>query len=137
MKEFTSSVRARTDGSGANLRNLSFTLDGESYTLRAPKEAQMAYLAASTSASKQVNDRIAGVLDFVEATLMQPGRERLRTRLLDPDDILELDIIVDIMDWAMEEWTGRPPTSAAGSSRQRLNGGRRSKAIASGGDSAR
>lgn len=136
MKEFTSSARARNQDD-VNLVDLPFNLDGQDYTLRAPKRTQLAFLTASAAASRTSTDRIAAILDFVEAGLLPPGDEILRRRLLDPDDPLELDTVVDIISWAMEEWTGRPSTSANGSSPRPLAGGRRSRATASDADSRR
>lgn len=132
MKEFTSSVRGRADSAGPELKPLSFSLDGVDFTLRAPKRTQLAFLIATASSSRSDADRIAAMLDFIEATLAPPGNEIIRNRLLSNEDQLELDTIVEVFNWALEEWTGRPPTSAAASSRRPLNGGRRSRAIASG-----
>ena len=136
MKEFTSSVRART-GDRAKLVDLPFVLDGTEYVIQAPKNAQLAFLSASAAASRNTNDRVAAILDFLEAALVSPGDEMLRHRLLDPNDDLDLEDVMEIIEWAMEEWTGRPPTSANGSSPRRLPVGRPSKAIASGKGSTR
>jgi hypothetical protein len=136
VKEFTSSVQARTNGQ-PQLQNLPFTLDGVTYELRAPKQAQLAFLFASASLHRSSSDRVAAMLDFLEAALTPPGDEAIRLRLLDPEDALDLDAVMDIMNWAMEEWTGRPPTSANGSSRRPSVVGRRTKAISSGKASTR
>lgn len=131
MKEFSSSARLRQEDGREKLVDLPFTLDGSDYVLRAPKDAQLAYLYASSATSRDGNDRIAAILDFFEAALAPPGNELLRTRLLDPADELELEDVMSIIEWAIEEWTGRPPTSPNGSSQQPSAVGRRSKATAS------
>lgn len=135
MKEFSSSVRAADDG--GQLEDLPFALDGVDYVLRAPKRTQLAFLVATSAASRTDADRIAAMLDFIEAALEPPGNEKIRVRLLDRDDPLELEHMVEVFNWALEQWSGRPPTSAAASSRRQLNGGRRSRAIASGAASTR
>jgi hypothetical protein len=132
VKEFSSSARVRS-GDRPVLEDLPFTLDGVEYTLRAPKESQLAFLFASSAASRSSSDRVAAILDFLESALVSPGDEILRARLLDPNDDLDLDAIMEIMTWAMETWSGRPPTSANGSSPRRSTVGRPSKAITSGG----
>lgn len=47
---------------------------------------------------------------------------KVEAKLHDPDDELDLDTLVKIMNYCFEEVTGRPPTPTPGSSRQRGNG---------------
>jgi len=133
VKEFTSSVASHAADGTPKLPELPFLLDGEDYVMRPPKNSQMAYIMAAQASGRTDADRVAAMLDFLEATLVEPGRERLRTRMLDSDDPLDLDVVEQIIEWAMQEWSGRPPTSPSVSSSPSPNAGRPLTAIASGG----
>lgn len=113
MREFTTAARvvqAAKKNDGEQLPDVPFKLDGDEYLARGPKGTQLAYLMAGASSYKTDADRIASLLDFFEEVLIEPGKARLRRRMLDRDDPLDLDDVVPVFEHLIETWGGRPNT---------------------------
>jgi hypothetical protein len=115
LKQFKTGTTARKSTDEGALPVLEFKIDDDEYKTLSPKSSQLAYLIAAGSDSRNEADQVAGVLDFMEQVLDPTSRRRLRKRLLDSADKLELENVVDLMEWMIEQWGARPPTSAGGS----------------------
>jgi hypothetical protein len=134
MREFTT-ARERTEEPDGQIV---FKLDGKELTAQKPKPAVFAYLTAASARGTSEADKIKAVLDFIEAVLLnndpsaeragQTSRAHFRNRLLDPDDSLEIEDAVDLLQYLGEQWSGRPTSSPSGSSSGRRTSGRSSTA---------
>lgn len=112
IKQFETAVKAKREPKEGEvqLEDLDFELDGVKYVVSAPKDAQLAWLVAAGSAHRSDADRVAALLDFFEQALQEPGRSRFRERMLNPKDLLDLAKCIEIFEWMLGKWGGRPPT---------------------------
>jgi hypothetical protein len=104
VKEFTTAVREVTEDS----KDIPFTLDGKELIAHYPKDGQLAMLMVSIGRHRSQAEQIAGVIDFFVEVLDRESHEHIVNRLLDGDDPFGLEEITAIMEWMIEEWTGRP-----------------------------
>lgn len=100
MKIFTTAARRQPD------YVLEFELDDEKYHFTPPKTTGV-YLA---SIGGNGNDQLKAQLDWLEAGLEEDEAARLRARLFDPADDLEVINIMEVVGWLLQEMTDRPTT---------------------------
>jgi hypothetical protein len=122
MKEFKTAVRAVETPE----KELTFTVDGTELTAYMPRPEQLAVLMAATGRHASLHTQIAGVIDFFVEVMDEDSQAYLRDRLLDRNDPFGLDEVESIIEWMVEEWTGRPTPPPSVSTRSRNNGGRKS-----------
>lgn len=126
IPEYTTTPKAKSKADRA-----AFKIDGEIYHLRRPKMAAFARIAVALDSTLPLNDRknmgillgfIGEMLQYVDDEAVKVkgpdgklvpdgllhGRAHLEHRLADPDDALDIDVLVPILFGRMEEWTGRP-----------------------------
>ena len=123
IKEFTTAAReaqAEADDS------TTFVVDGRECTCYKPDAAQFAVLMASISRQNDWTQQVAGVINFFASVLDQPSHAYLTGRLLDREDPFGVEDVQHIIEWMVEEWSGRPTQSPSGSTPSRQNGGPRS-----------
>lgn len=101
-KAFATSKKARDD------EPVTFTLDERTYTAHRPKQSVFVALAA---AAGNTVEQIKVVPRFIDASLEPADRAHIAARLRDPDDDLDIDDLVPIFNYLMEEFTGRPTGS--------------------------
>jgi hypothetical protein len=142
MKEFTTAAadipapEADPQDTHEALYSLEFTLvreysDGRppEKTLcraRKPKDGQLAVLMATSSRHSSTSEQIAGYINFFVAVLDDFSHTYVVSRLLDSDDEFGIDEVQDIMEWMVEEWSGRPTQSPSVSAQSHSNGGQKS-----------
>ena len=97
MKEFTTALKAVTDDED---QPMLFSIDGHELAAYQPTDGQLALLMSSIAAHTSVQTRVAGVINF-SATY-------ITDRLLSRTDPLGVEQVEEIMEWMVEEWTGRP-----------------------------
>lgn len=74
-----------------------------------PSDGQLAMLMASLGRGSSETDSVAGVINFFVKVLDSSGARYIENRLLDRADTgFELEQVEDIMEWLVEEWSGRP-----------------------------
>jgi hypothetical protein len=143
VREFTTAKQRTEEPAG----HIAFKLDGKELMAQKPKPAVFAYLTAASARGTSEADKIKAVLDFIEAVLLnndgsperagKTSRAHFRDRLLDPDDSLEIEDAVDLLQYLGEQWSGRPTSSPSDSSPGRRTSGRSSTAGARGKGSTR
>lgn len=74
----------------------------------------IAALAADEDSSG--SSEAAAVMDMLRDALPAKEYRTLRSRLVDPEDDVDLDMIQDVMVWLMEEWTAFPTQQQPASS---------------------
>lgn len=86
----------------------SFDKDGRKMKVHPPKSGQVALLMARMGRHSSFSDKMAGVIDFFVGILDEQDYDYVVNRLLDPRDPLGIEEVQTVMEWLMEEWTGRP-----------------------------
>lgn len=109
-----------TGASDARPELLPFRLDGQDPILyaRQPKASlliNMARNAKSTDPEQQVDI----IEDFIDSSLTAESAEHLRDRLMDPDDTLDYDGLIPLIEALKERWFTRPTGKPTASSRRR------------------
>lgn len=108
MKEFTTAVQdAEQDEDGA----MEFSVDGTLCRAYRPSDGQLAFLMASTGRHSSDQEQIAGLINFFVAVLDDESHNYIVNRLLDRKDSFGLEQVQAIMEWMVEEWSGRPTKS--------------------------
>lgn len=106
MKEFTTAINEVIEGDTE--APMEFLLDGEKIRAYKPTEGQLAMLMASMGRHTTDQTKIAGIIDFFVAVLDEEGHQYVVSRLLSRDDPLGIVQVQEVMEWMIEEWTGRP-----------------------------
>lgn len=82
---------------------IEFTLDGEVFVFTPPKRTAL-FLAADESSSEQLRVQ----LNWLSAGLPEDQAERIKSRLMDFDDPLEIGTVHQVIQALFEEAAGRP-----------------------------
>lgn len=99
---------------------IDFEIDDDTFTAIRPKMSQVMKIVGAADAS--VVQQVSRVEKFLESVLTTESWERLEDRLEDPDDGLEFDHMIEIMNGIIEDFADRPTESSSASS-----GGRTTK----------
>lgn len=126
-KDFETAARAATTTQEEEEAGLPFTVtekdENGNVTARVtcrcfrPGDGQLAILMATTGRHSSQNEQIAGIINFFASVLDDDSHTYLVNRLLDRKDEFGLEQVQDIMEWMIEEWTGRPTKSPSVSTR--------------------
>jgi hypothetical protein len=125
VKEFNSAVREATEDAEAPLE---FAIDGQVLYAHKPTDGQIAMTMAALGRHTSNQTKIAGIIDFFVEILDEDSHQYIVERLLSRNDPLGLEQVEEILDWLVEEWTGRPTQQPSVSTRSRQSGGQKSKA---------
>jgi len=106
--------------------SLVFAIDGHEMRAYKPTEGQFALLMMAMGRHASNIDQFSGVIDFFIQTLDEPSQRYVLDRMMTRTDIIPLSKIVEIMEWMIEEWGGRPFQKPSASTPSRRNGGRKS-----------
>ena len=126
MREFTTAaneVAAEAEG-GDN--GMTFKVDGVECKAYRPKDGQLAVLMATTGRHSSNEEQVAGLINFFVAVLDDESHSYIVSRLLDRRDSFGLEQVQDIMEWMVEEWSGRPTRSPSVSTSSPPSGGQKS-----------
>jgi hypothetical protein len=101
---------------------------GEEMVCRAykPGDGQFAVLMATTSRHSSQQEQIAGIINFFASVLDDDSHHYVVSRLLDRRDPFGIEQVQGIMEFLIEEWSGRPTQSSSGSTRLQSSGGQNS-----------
>lgn len=114
MREFVTAVAAQEDESQQGW--IDFKVDGVVCRARRPSPGQVAYLLASMHKRAPLEQQIAGAINFCMAIMDHDSASYLSDKLLDPEDPFEIPQIQDIIEYLVEEWSGRPTEQSSDSS---------------------
>jgi len=127
MKQFTTAMKEGSDGDMfADGEPIEFAIDGDTFIATPPSSTQFALFMASQASTRTTADKMAGVIDFIDWMLSDEDRLHLRARLLDRDDALDYDLLCEVMEGLVEEWSARPTRSPSDSPQSPQSTGRRS-----------
>lgn len=128
MRQFSTAGKQTSDETFEGAEPLSFILDDFEYVALPPTPAQFAVFMSTQAESREVADRVAGVIDFFDGLLAEEARRTFRKRLLDRNDPFSFDTVQEIMEWLVEEWAARPTLPSSDLPPSRQSTGRRSTA---------
>jgi hypothetical protein len=126
MREFvTAAEKADETEDEADLH---FALDDQEMRAYKPTEGQFALLMMAMGKYATNNDQVSAVLDFFVRVLDGPSQQYVLERMASRDNVIPISTIVDILEWMIEEWGGRPFQKPSASTSSRRSGGRKSTA---------
>lgn len=123
MKEFVTALKAADQEQDESIE---FGIDG--FTLHAyrPTPAQFAVAMSALGPRRDMATQMAGVIDFFVEVLDTPSQQYITNRLLDRTDPFGLEEVEEILEWMVEEWSGRPTDQPSASTPSASSGGRKS-----------
>lgn len=91
---------------------IKFTIgdDDHEFTFTAPKNALVAMPLVDAEEGMEEVAAMRGTFDWLEAGLGPEDSERIKARLRDPKDDLDVDLLGEIVEWLREESAGNPTT---------------------------
>lgn len=110
LREFTTAAKEAATPEGDD-DGMGFNVDGVMCRCFRPGDGQLAVLMATTSSYNSQSEQIAGIINFFASVLDDGSHNYIVTRLLDRKDRFGISEVQDIMEWMIEEWTGRPTNS--------------------------
>lgn len=126
MKEFAVAAKAE-DEDPEVVVPIKFKVGDQECLAYRPEAGQVAMMYSRMDDTLSSDgERIAAMIDFFMGLLDKDSRRVLSRRLMEREDPFEMETVSDIMDWLMEQWSGRPTTPSSASTRSRVNGGRKS-----------
>jgi hypothetical protein len=126
LREFVTAVQKADEGEGSQEEPLVFNLDGHEMRAYKPTEGQYALLVMSLGRHANNLDRFAGMIDFFIQVLDEDSERYVVDRMMNRDQIIPLEKIVEMLEWMVEEWGGRPFQSSSGSTTSQPKGGKKS-----------
>lgn len=128
MRQFSTAGKQTSTETFEGAEPVTFTLDDFEYVAFPPTPAQFAVFMSTQAESRDAADRVAGVIDFFDGLLEEDARRTFRKRLLDRDDPFDFEMVQEIMEWLVEEWSARPTQPSSDLPVSRTSTGRRSTA---------
>lgn len=125
VKEFITAVE-ETEREDRNEDTYTFVVDGVECRCYKPGDGQLAVLLATTGRHSSTQEQIAGIINFFASVLDDSSHHYIVSRLLDRRDPFGIEQVQGIMEWMVEEWTGRPFESPSGSTRSLPSDGQNS-----------
>jgi hypothetical protein len=98
-----------------------------------PSDERLFFLAAMAGDEDAgVAAEAAATIDLLKSALPEEEFKTLRSRLLDPDDDVDMEMLQEVIPWLMEEWSGFPTEPSSDSSASQGNSGTKSTGRAPG-----
>jgi len=91
-----------------------------------PTDEKLFLIAALVGDEDNEAGEAAAVLEILRDSLSREEYQILRTRIADPDDDVNLDMIKDVVQWLMSEWSDFPTRPSSASSNSQDSTGERS-----------
>lgn len=123
-KSFELAVKRANDGDDADER-MPFQMEGSDEQLYAypPTEGQLVLLIGAMAETERADQRAAAILDTFWSLLTEDTIAVLKRRLRDRNDTFGLADIMNIIEWIVEDSTGRPTKSSLASLPSRATSG--------------
>lgn len=94
-----------------------FQVDGETFLCFRPKDSVVAMLAATAAPGASTAEQIHGVLTWFDACLEPSAQWKLRSRLVDRHDALELNDLTKVIEAMHKRWAATDGPAAAAAAR--------------------
>jgi hypothetical protein len=113
MRKF-STQNASIDEAFEGAEPIEFMVDDDMFTAAPPTATQFAFFVASQADRRPITEKMASIIDFFDSLILDEAQRAVfRSRLLDRDDKLSLEVVQEILEALMEEWMDRPTGSAS------------------------
>jgi hypothetical protein len=126
VREFKTAAKTASSEMLTNPVPAKVAIDGTEVEIQAPTSGQLAYLLAMQADSVAPPEQMASVFDFLKA-LMDPEDYDWLTGLLKSGD-MSMELLMEVIEYLVEEWTTVPTTPAPVSSSRPRSSGTRSTA---------
>lgn len=126
MREFITAAKEASETEDEKAAGTTFLVDGFECRCFKPKDGQLAVLMATTGRHSSNEESIAGYINFFVAVLDDESQSYIISRLLDRKDEFGIDQVQSIMEWMIEDWSGRPTQSPSVSTASPPSVGRKS-----------
>lgn len=128
VKEFALALERELEDEPDEL--MPFTMAGDDTQLYAllPTEADVALAASAMSAYAEDGEKVVAILDLFWSLMEDATARHLRRRLRDRKDKFGVPDIMNVLEWIIEERTGRPTKPSSGSTASPPTTGARSTA---------
>lgn len=108
IKQFRTAAKAQVDNEEATGEPLEVDIDGRAVTLLPPTAGQLGLALTGNSDMASTPENIASSINLFFGILEDHDAKFFRRRLFDRADPFDIDQIAAILEYAMEEWYGRP-----------------------------
>lgn len=128
VKEFALALERELEDEPDEL--LPFTMQGDDTQLYAlmPTEADVALAAGALSQYAEDGEKVVAILDLFWSLMDDETARYLRRRLRDRKDRFGVPDVMNVLEWIIEERTGRPTKPSSGSTASQPSTGARSTA---------
>ena len=104
-------TRFKDFGSGSSdapKEPINFKLFGEDFSCKPAIQGKVLMNLASGANADDPSAAAKTIDDFFKYVLLEESNERFQALLIDPDRIVSMETISDIVAWLIEEYTNRP-----------------------------
>jgi hypothetical protein len=109
MTRRTLVVRHKDFGAPAsNDEPITFTLYGETFRCAASIQGRTLLKFISVSSGDNPDEGATAILDFFDSALVKADRERFTELTTDDETVVPLETLASIMEWLVEQYSGRP-----------------------------
>lgn len=123
MKEFTTAIEQAENPD----ETLEFAIDGHVVRCYRPTDGQIAMLMAAVGRHTSDATKIAGCIDFFVTVMDEESHRYVVDRLLSREDPLGVIDVQNVIQWLIEEWSGRPTQAPSVSTRSQTDTGPKSR----------
>jgi hypothetical protein len=88
--------------------SLSFKLYGEEFNCRSAIQGKVLLQFAASSSSENAADSTDAILGFFKVALLPESHERFEKLIEDPDKIVSVETLGEIIGWILETYSNRP-----------------------------
>lgn len=81
-----------------------------------PTGGQIAYVTLYMHKAKRDQTQAGALLNFLDSLLEDESQEYIMDLLLDPKNDFDIEKLMSILEWLMEQWTARPTVPSSDSS---------------------
>lgn len=126
MKEFVTAAERIENETDPDDDYVEFAVDGFEVKAYRPDDGQLAVLYAMTGRHTDTTDKIAGTVNFFFGLLDDESHTHLAKRLMDRRDEFGIAKVNEILQYLVEQWSGRPTRPSPGSSGSQRSTGQKS-----------
>lgn len=105
MREFVTAAKKAHEEPD---EGVTITLDGREMVYYQPTDGQLMMFMASSGRHTSTTDAVAGLVDFFMGLFDEPDQIYMSNRLMQRSDPFGHEMIEEMLEAMIEEWTGRP-----------------------------
>lgn len=124
-KTFSLAAKRAANAEQEQESRLEFEIEGteDKLYIRPPKEGQIALVMSVMGGYSEGSEQVATVINVFMNMLVEESAQVIKRRLLDMEDDFDLEDVMSILQWAVEQSAARPTKSPRGSTPSRTSTG--------------